>query len=98
MSMPYESTGRTEQKTRTRNALITAARELLSDGLTPTVEQAAKRAAISRTTAFRYFQNQRALVAATYPELEEPSLVGAAAPADAVARLETVLDHFLGQV
>jgi AcrR family transcriptional regulator len=98
MSMPYESTGRTEQKTRTRNALITAARELLSDGFTPTVEQAAKRAAISRTTAFRYFQNQRALVAATYPELEEPSLLGAGASTDPAVRLETVVDHFLGQI
>jgi AcrR family transcriptional regulator len=98
MSIPYESTGRTEQKARTRNALIVAARELLADGVTPTVEQAAQRAAISRTTAFRYFQNQRALVLATYPELEEPSLLGAATSADPVARLESVLDHFLTQI
>jgi AcrR family transcriptional regulator len=98
MSIPYELTGRTEQKARTRNTLITAARELLADGVTPTVEQAAQRAAISRTTAFRYFQNQRALVLATYPELKEPSLLGAAASADPVARLETVVDHFLGQI
>jgi AcrR family transcriptional regulator len=98
MSIPYESTGRTKQKTRTRNALIAAARDLLADGVTPTVERAAERAAVSRTTAFRYFQNQRALVLATYPELEDPSLVGAAGSADPVARLETVVDHFLGQM
>jgi AcrR family transcriptional regulator len=98
MSIPYEATGRTKQKARTRNALVAAARELLADGVAPTVEQAAERAAISRTTAFRYFQNQRALVLATYPELEDPSLVGAAASTDPVARLETVLDHFLGQL
>jgi AcrR family transcriptional regulator len=98
MSIPYEATGRTEQKARTRNALIAAARELLTEGLTPTVERAAQRAAISRTTAFRYFQNQRALVLATYPDLEAPSLLSAAAPADPLARLETVVDHFTGQV
>jgi AcrR family transcriptional regulator len=98
MSIPYEATGRTEQKARTRNALIAAARELLAEGLTPTVEQAAQRAEISRTTAFRYFQNQRALVLATYPDLEAPSLLSAAAPADPLARLETVVDHFTGQV
>src|SRR5947208_13597767 len=98
MSIPYQSTGRTKQKARTRNALVAAARELLADGVTPTVERAAERAAISRTTAFRYFQNQRALVLATYPELEEPSLLGAAASADPVTRLETVVDHFLGQI
>jgi AcrR family transcriptional regulator len=98
MSIPYESTGRTKQKGRTRNALVAAARELLADGVAPTVEQAAQRAAISRTTAFRYFQNQRALVLATYPELEDPSLAGAADSTDPVVRLETVLDHFLGQM
>ena len=98
MSIPYESTGRTDQKARTRNALIAAARELLAEGVTPTVVQAAERAAISRTTAFRYFQNQRALVLATHPDLEAPSLLGTAAPADPLARLETVVDHFTRQV
>jgi AcrR family transcriptional regulator len=98
MSTPYELTGRTHQKARTRNALIAAARGLLADGVTPTVEQAADRAAISRTTAYRYFQNQRALVAATYPELEDPSLLGAGAPLGPLERLEAVLEHFTRQV
>jgi AcrR family transcriptional regulator len=98
MSIPYELTGRTEQKARTRNALIAAARELLAEGVTPTVEQAAERAAISRTTAFRYFQNQRALLLATYPDLEAPSLLGAGASSDPVARLETVVEHFTRQI
>src|SRR5262245_23364797 len=53
---PYEATGRTHQKHRTRDALIAAARELVAKGLTPTVEEAAAAAAISRTTAYRYFQ------------------------------------------
>jgi AcrR family transcriptional regulator len=98
MSIPYELTGRTEQKARTRNALVAAARELLADGLAPTVEQAAERAAISRTTAFRYFPNQRALLAATHPDIEAPSLLGAAAPTDPIARLDAVVEHFTNQV
>jgi AcrR family transcriptional regulator len=98
MSTPYELTGRTQQKARTRGALIAAARELLAEGITPTVEQAADRAEISRTTAYRYFQNQRALVLATYPELESPSLLGADAPSDPLARLDAAVEHFTRQV
>jgi AcrR family transcriptional regulator len=60
MSIPYERTGRTRQKARTRRALVEAARELLVQGVTPTVEQAADAAGVSRTTAYRYFPNQHA--------------------------------------
>ncbi len=67
VTMPYESTGRTAQKSRTRLALVAATRELLAAGLTPTVEDAAERADISRTTAYRYFPNQRSLLAGRSP-------------------------------
>ncbi|MDP9325748.1 MAG: TetR/AcrR family transcriptional regulator [Candidatus Dormibacteraeota bacterium] len=98
MSIPYELTGRTQQKARTRNSLISAARELLAEGLTPTVERTADRAAISRTTAFRYFPNQRAMLLATYPQLGELSLMGPGAPEDPMARLEAVTQEFTRQV
>lgn len=88
----YELTGRARQKARTRAAMLAAARELLAEGVTPTVEQAAERAAVSRTTAYRYFVNQRALLLATYPDLDDRSLLGNDAPADAAARLELVTD------
>ena len=39
-----------------------------AEGLTPTVEAAAEAASISRTTAYRYFPSQRALLAAAHPE------------------------------
>ena len=65
---PTRPTGRTEQKRRTRDALVAAARDLVVSGITPTVEQAAAAAAISRPTAYRYFPNQRALLAAAHPE------------------------------
>jgi len=98
MSIPYELQGRTSQKARTREALVEAARSLLADGVTPTVEQAAARAAIARTTAYRYFPNQRALLLATYPELGTPSLLGADPPPDAATRLEVVTNQITRQV
>lgn len=98
MSIPYEQTGRTRQKTRTRNALIAAARQLLAEGVTPTVERTADRAAISRTTAFRYFPNQRAILVATYPQIVERSLLGPGASEDPMARLEAVTQEFTRQV
>jgi AcrR family transcriptional regulator len=98
MSIPYEQTGRTQQKARTRKALISAARELLAEGATPTVERTADRADVSRATAFRYFPNQRALLVATYPQLAEPSLLGAAADEDPMARLEAVTEELARQI
>ena len=92
MSIPYELSGRIGQKARTRNALIAAARALLAGGETPTVEQAAAAASISRTTAYRYFSNQRALLVAAHPEIEARSLLGQTPPPDAATRLDVVTD------
>src|SRR3712207_1709953 len=92
MDVPYLHTGRTNQKARTRDALIAAARQLLAEGVTPTIEAAATEAAIGRTTAYRYFPNSRALLAATYPEIEMDSLLGADPPEDPLARLEIVAE------
>lgn len=94
MSIPYELTGRIHQKARTRAALLEATRALLAEGVSPTVEQAADRAAISRTTAYRYFANQRALLTAVYPEIAERSLLDTDAPDDPEARLKLVLERF----
>src|ERR1700712_3269943 len=82
--------GRIQQKARTRDALIRAARQLLASEGAPTVEQAAVAASISRATAYRYFPNQRALLEATYPEIAETSLLGEHPPSDPEARLEIV--------
>jgi AcrR family transcriptional regulator len=94
MSTPYEATGRTDQKRRTRDALVAAARELVASGITPTVEQAAAAAVISRPTAYRYFPNQRALLAAAHPETVAESLLPADAPEDPAARLAAVIKTF----
>lgn len=98
MSIPYDQTGRREQKGRTRRALVEAARTCLARGITPTLEQAAAEASISRTTAYRYFPNQRALLAAAYPEIEARSLLPEDAPSDPEARLEAVIDALTRQI
>src|SRR5215831_8786575 len=94
-SEPYESTGRTAQKMRTRKALIEAARALIVSGVTPTVEDAAAAASIARTTAYRYFPNQRDLLVAAYPEIELPSLLGEHPPSAVEARLDAVVGEYL---
>jgi AcrR family transcriptional regulator len=94
MSIPYELAGRTSQKHRTRNTLVTAARELVRQGVTPTVEETAAAAAVSRTTAYRYFPNQRALLMAAHPETEAQSLLPEHAPDDPEARLDAVVEAF----
>ena len=98
MSIPYEATGRTRQKERTRTALVEAARAILREGAVPSVEQAADRAGISRTTAYRYFTNRRALLLTTYPEFGASSLLGDAPPSDPVERLELVAQRFTSQL
>ncbi|WP_250292837.1 TetR/AcrR family transcriptional regulator [Frankia sp. CiP1_Cm_nod1] len=91
MSVPYELTGRRQQKARTRDALVTATRRLLAEGVTPGVEDAAAAAGISRTTAYRYFPNQRALLLAAHPEIQHESLLPDDAPSDPLARLDLVM-------
>lgn len=90
--MAYELSGRIAQKQRTREALVTAARELVAEGLTPNVEAAAEAASISRTTAYRYFPNQRALLAAAHPETAIESFLPSDAPSDVAARLDLVVE------
>ncbi|HET6483720.1 MAG TPA: TetR/AcrR family transcriptional regulator [Actinoplanes sp.] len=94
MSEPYESIGRTAQKSRTRQALIAATRELLAAGLTPKVEDAAERAGISRTTAYRYFPSQRSLFLAAQPTIAPETLMPADAPTDPRDRLDAVMNAF----
>jgi len=97
ISIPYVETGRTRQKARTRQALIDAARELLDRGSAPTVEEAAEAAGVSRATAYRYFPNRHALVAAAYPEITVQTLLPEDAPPDAAARLDIVI-RFMGRM
>jgi len=74
---------------------VAAARELITGGHTPTVDAAATIASVSRTTAYRYFPNQRALLVAAHPEIEARSLLPESAPSDVAARLDAVVMAFL---
>ncbi len=94
MSTAYEMEGRSAQKLRTRAALVAAAQELVSQGLTPTVEDAAAAAQISRTTAYRYFPNQRVLLGAAHPETAASSLLPRNPPDDVRERVAIVVKAF----
>jgi AcrR family transcriptional regulator len=94
VSTPYERHGRTKQKQRTRHALVEAARDLVTRGLTPTVEDAAADADVSRATAYRYFPNQAALLAAAHPETGASSLLPSDPPQDPESRVALVVEAF----
>jgi AcrR family transcriptional regulator len=54
--------GRSNQKLRTRRALLDAASQLVSEGHRPTLAGVAEKALVSRATAYRYFPNLDALL------------------------------------
>ncbi|WP_426571373.1 TetR/AcrR family transcriptional regulator [Aquihabitans sp. McL0605] len=98
VSTPYEEGGRSQQKRRTREALVAAARELVAAGVPVTVEDAATAASISRTTAYRYFPSRRALLLAAHPEMQQVSMLPADAPDDAASRLDAVVSAFTAMI
>ncbi|MEV6028460.1 TetR/AcrR family transcriptional regulator [Streptomyces sp. NPDC052036] len=85
MATTSTDTGRSNQKKRTRTAIVEAARELIGTGAEVTMPAIARAALVSEATAYRYF-----------PDL--PSLIGEAlagawpAPADALRPVEESRD------
>jgi len=97
MSTAYEESGRTRQKARTRSELIAATRALIEGGTpSPTVEQAAERASVSRTTAYRYFPSQTALLIAAHPEITATTLLSEDPGDDPASRLDQAVERFVG--
>jgi AcrR family transcriptional regulator len=90
--------GRSAQKARTRAALVAAARDLVTSGVTPTVEDAAAAASISRATAYRYFPNARALLLAAHPEISSTSMLPPDPPEDPAERLDLVVRTFAAMI
>lgn len=74
MKVSRQGGGRKNQKERTRAALVEAAVGLLRQQVTPTVEEVAEAARISRATAYRYFPTQESLLLeiATVAPMFEP--------------------------
>lgn len=86
-----EPNGRPNQRTRTRKDLLQAASQLVKQGRTPTLEEVAEQALVSRATAYRYFPSIEALlveaaVDVAMPEPEE--LFGTEGSSDPVTRLQ----------
>ena len=67
------SNGRANQRDRTRKDLLSAAARLLKEGASPSMEDLAAAAMVSRATAYRYFPNLDALLAEAPLEGETPS-------------------------
>lgn len=91
-ALPADS-GRVNQKRRTRKALLEAAARLAREGRTPTLEEVAEAALVSRATAYRYFQSVEDLLleASLDVAVPEPAdLFAGGGPADPVARFERV--------
>lgn len=57
-----DSSGRVNQKRRTRAAIVEAAQAILDRGETPTIALVADEAAMTRTTVYRYFPDQESLL------------------------------------
>lgn len=57
-----ERSGRANQKSRTRKDLLQAAARLLKEGRSPSLEEVAEAALVSRATAYRYFPSIDALL------------------------------------
>jgi AcrR family transcriptional regulator len=88
-----ERTGRSNQRTRTRKDLLHAASRLIKQGRTPTLEEVAEAALVSRATAYRYFPSVEALLveAAVDVAMPEPGeFFRDDASRDPVARLQRV--------
>lgn len=98
MSTGYLASGRARQKQRTRDHLVAAARELITAGDTPRVEDVAEAAGISRTTAYRYFASQAELLAAAYPETSLSSVLPDPPPATVEERVAAVAGFVIDRV
>src|SRR5918911_873131 len=62
MTEAWQQHGRINQKRRTRAAILAAARELVGQGKSPTVEEVVDAALVSRATAYHYFPTQEYLL------------------------------------
>jgi AcrR family transcriptional regulator len=94
MSSPPRTRERVAQKLRTRQSLLAAARELVAEGKTPTLAEAADAAMVSRATAYRYFPSQDALLLEVPLEIGAPTVQflfgGDSAPTEAEERAALV--------
>ena len=98
---PAGGSGRTNQKTRTRQAIIDACRALIQTGGPVTMPDVAERALVSEATAYRYFPDLVTLIteafAGLWPSPDE-ALQSIAASADPVERVAFASEVFLRRI
>ena len=90
MNGPVESGTRANQKLRTRKDLLEAASRLMREGRSPTFEEIAEAAMVSRATAYRYFPGIEALLREAALDVEVPTpeaLFGEEPSTDPLVRL-----------
>ncbi|MFD8811279.1 TetR/AcrR family transcriptional regulator [Streptomyces sp. NPDC059627] len=95
------TTGRANQKLRTRTALVRAAAELSRTGREVTMPEVARRALVSEATAYRYFPDLLSLLGeAIAGQLPTPAVAlrSAAASTDPVVRVATATEFLLRYV
>lgn len=95
--MSARPAGRTNQKARTRQAIVRAAGTLLARGQKPTLDEIAAEAQVSRATAYRYFPGLDALLSEAAVDALVPApddLLGGNAPGDPFERLALVDEAF----
>ena len=96
------SSGRVNQKRRTREAVLDAARTLLDEGRVPSVGEAADAALVGRTTAYRYFPTQESLILEASMDSVVEALDGPAAEDpdtdDPAERVDRVLRTMHGRI
>jgi len=78
-----ERSGRPNQKSRTRKDLLQAAARLMQRGRSPTLEEVAEEALVSRATAYRYFPSVEALLVEAAVDVAVPG------PADLFSNEDT---------
>lgn len=85
--------GRARQRSRTRKDLLQAASRLMKQGRTPSLEDVAEEAMVSRATAYRYFTNVDALLVEASIDVAVPETAEVfrnVASRDPVVRLQHV--------
>ena len=91
-------TGRENQKTRTRRAIVDACRELTRTGAEITMPQVAQAALVSEATAYRYFPDLVSLLTESLAGLWPPpaeALAPVAASADPAERVAFACEHLM---